>query len=212
MIICLVALAGCAAIKMNNLKEHDNNPSSRQISYSISFIGKSNNNIKQEYKIQDDMILYVEEECIDGKLKNYRASFNENVVWARFACEINNNLQIRNKIADGKLVKNVASKGLHLHIIYEQNVLENKVLVYLGYFSLMIFPFKNEIHHKWTSELYKDGKFIKKYSYEDGFTVWHSILLLPISPFVDGYSESIKKLNKNFADNLVYDLQRENLL
>lgn len=210
--IYFIILTGCAAIKMNNLKGHDNNPSSREMSYSIRFVGKSNNLTTQEYDIEDTMIQYVQDECISGRLKNYRVSFKEKLVWARFACEINDNLKIRNKITNGKLIKNIAPKGLHLHILYEQDVYENKALVYLGFFSLMIVPFKNEIRHKWATELYKDGKFIKKYSYEDGFTVWHSILLLPLTPFIDGYNESIKKLNKAFVENLVYDLQRDNLL
>ena len=211
-VIYFIVLNGCTAIKMKNLKEHDNNPSFRQMSYSISFVGKSNNLATQEYNMEDNMIEYVETECLGGRLKNYRASFKENIIWARFACEINDNLKTRNKIINGKLIKNVAPKGLHLHIQYEQDVYENKALVYLGYFSLMIIPFKNEIRHRLTSELYKDGKIIKKYSYEDGFTVWHSILLLPITPFTDGYSESIKKLNKIFVDNLVFDLHSDNIL
>lgn len=203
---------GCTAIRMNNLKEHDNKPLSRELSYSISFVGKSNNLITQKFDMEDSMIQYIEEECANGKLKNYRASFKENIIWARFACEINSNLKIRNQLVNGKLIKYIPSKGFHLHILYEQNVYENKPLVILGYFSLMIIPFKNEIRHKWTSELYMDGKIIKKYLHEDGFTVWHSIFLLPISPFSDGYSESLKKLNMIFVDNLVFDLQKDNFL
>lgn len=209
-----LSLLSCISIKKNMLIEKQFILEKRaDISFAFGNVTLENGNVVSDNYLNDKIIDFNNENCIIGPdWKMMPNIARENAFGARQACEIQIFLSKISKIEKVKLVSEKKRDEVFVHIKNITKSDGNKFFAYLGVFTLFIIPAKGEVIHEWEVTVYKNGIEKKKYKYEDGFTVWHSIFLLPINPFVDGYNMSISDLNQKFVNNLVYDLSKDGYL
>lgn len=204
----------CISIKKNNLTEKQV-ALEKEIELSFSFYmnTKENGQTIAEYQLNYEIINFNNENCTEGDWKiNHSITIREIAAGARNACEIQLFLSEIPKIKKVKLVSQKSQEKYHLDIKHKSNVQMIPFLGYLTVGTLFIIPSSASVKFNWEVTLYKNGIKVKKYDYEDEFDVWHSIFLLPFTPFVDGYSKSSSRLHKHFINNLVYDLSKDGYL
>lgn len=213
--IVILIFTSCVSIQKNILSEKQYSLK-KDINLSFSFrrYEMKNGQINNEYSLNDDTINYNNENCNYDNLSSVRWPVEHpvyalsNMLGAEQACQIQVFLSIIPKIKKVKFVSE-KSEGVYLQIKSVWNLQISDFSPIITLVSLGIIPFKSSAFQTWEVILFKNGFEIKKYRYMDEFEIWHSLFVLPMTPFVDGYNKSTSHLNKKFVNNLIYDLLRD---
>lgn|GEM_PF-5270239 len=216
--VLILFFTSCVSIQKNLLTEKQyllNKDIS--LSFSLRRYEMKNNQINNEYSLNDDTINYNNENCnYDNwsKIKwptEHPVYALSNMQGAQQACQIQIFLSTIPKIKKVRFVLE-KSEGVYLQIKSVRNLQISDFSPILALVSLGIIPFKSSSFQTWEVTLFKNGTLIKKYKYMDEFEIWHSLFVLPMIPFVDGYKKSEINLNKKFVNNLIYDLSKDGYL
>lgn len=200
----LLSLVGCASIKHGQL--HSPNkiidlPNKVNLRFGIEII--ENRVVKKHYEISPDLL---EKYCITGEINNY-GKFKEMVVGAIASCHILHNFQNNYPKTEFKVVTkdtDVNSDYFNFEITHNDN--DNRFMSYVGLFTLFVVPIKNDISQSFQVTYFQSKKIKKTLHYNDGFTMWYSLFLVPVTPFVDGFTQSMKQIHKNLVENVAADL------
>jgi hypothetical protein len=217
-LIYFLLLSSCISIPKNNLiQKNVALIAENEVTFSFFMESFHNNSINSKLHLSEEAINFNNNNCSKESLKSKTWVSNPFVTGAesfdaRQACELKYFFSSINGAKKIKILKKNDGEQLHLIIKLNSYSIGSKALTYLGMVTLFLIPVKETITQKWEVNVFKNQKEIKNYIYEDSFDIWHSLFLLPATPFYDGYNLTYTKLNKAFIDNLVFDLTEDGFL